>query len=104
MSYTALKQLAVFLPPPVLRGRVGVGVQPSRTTPTLTLPRSTGGGDKSGSHPELAATSRAGNIRPDRRVLRMEFIAWRAPIFWHSTSGRKAAGPSSAHSRAAGSN
>jgi len=38
-----------FPAPPVLRGRVGVGAERRMTrekTPTLSLPRSTGGGDK----------------------------------------------------------
>jgi hypothetical protein len=39
-----------FPPPPVLRGRVGVGVERrlAHQTPTLTLPRSTRGGEEEG--------------------------------------------------------
>src|SRR4051812_32208941 len=54
--YMPLHLTGSFLPPPVLRGRAGVGgcVDRSRSrkstslvrTPTLTLPRSTGGGNR----------------------------------------------------------
>src|SRR5205085_6649637 len=54
-----------LLPPPVLRGRVGVGALPlsnlksqiRNLTPTLTLPRSTGGGDRRDSETSPSAIS-----------------------------------------------
>src|SRR5579862_9074420 len=52
-------QASAFLPPPVLRGTAGEGVVSndylSREPPSLTLPRSTGGGEKS-KPPEVSHT------------------------------------------------
>ena len=55
---------AEFPPPPVLRGRVGVGVErrSAEETPTLSLPRSTRGGEEEGSQnvSRIVSNSRRG--------------------------------------------
>src|SRR5208337_1767420 len=93
---------AYFFPPlPVLRGRVGVGVERrlASETPTLTLPRSTRGGEKEGLQnvsrtplnylPAMPGVSCAA-IRHRLRTLR-KFPAWMTyrPLRWRSPRTRR---------------